>query len=176
MRNKEVGLQGDQFLRGSVLQQTRTIPIIFVLVADPVGNGFVASLPQPGGNATGFIITEGSLGGKWVELLKEIAPRTARIALLFNPATAPYAEYYLKPFKAAAPSFGVEAVATSVHLESVIATQSREPNSGLIVMPEPFVIAHRSEIISLAARYRLPAIYPYRFLQNLVAWSLTEMT
>jgi putative ABC transport system substrate-binding protein len=79
-----------------LLQQTRTIPIIFAVVADPVGSGFVASLPRPGGNVTGFVITEGSLGGKWVELLKEVAPRVARIAFLFNPATATYAEYYLK--------------------------------------------------------------------------------
>jgi putative tryptophan/tyrosine transport system substrate-binding protein len=155
----------------ALLQQTRTIPIIFTVVADPVGSGFVTNLPRPGSNATGFMIIEGSLGGKWVELLKEIAPRVVRVALLFNPASASYAEYYLNSFKAAAPSFAVEAVAAPVHdmseLESVVAAQAREPNSGLIVMPEAFAIAHRVEITSLANRYRLPAIYPYRFFTEL---------
>jgi putative ABC transport system substrate-binding protein len=110
---------------------------------------------------------EGSMGGKWLELLKEIAPRVNRVAFLFNPATAPYAEYYLSPFKAAAPSFAVEAIVAPVHntseLESVIAAQAREPNGGLIVMPEGFMNNHRAEITSLAARHRLPAVYAFRF-------------
>jgi putative ABC transport system substrate-binding protein len=120
-----------------------------------------------GGNATGFATSEGSLSGKWLELLKEIAPRVARVAMLFNPATSTFAEYYLNPFKAAAASFGVEAIAAHVHdtseLEPVIAAQAREPNGGLIVMPTGFTSVHRVEITSLAARYRLPAVYPYRF-------------
>ena len=107
------------------------------------------------------------MAGKWLELLKEIAPRVNRVAFLFNPATAPYAEYYLNPFKAAAASFGVEAIAAPVRdtseLESVVAAQAREPNGGLIVMPDSFTTVHRAEITSLAARYRLPAVYPYRF-------------
>jgi ABC-type uncharacterized transport system substrate-binding protein len=151
----------------SLLQQTRTIPIIFALVIDPIGSGFVASLPRPGGNVTGFIAMEGSLAGKWLELLKEIAPRVTRVAFLFNPATAPYAEYFLNPFKAAAASFAVEGIATPVRdsseLESVVAAQAREPNGGLIVMPESFLNTHRVEITSLAARYRLPAVYAFRF-------------
>jgi putative tryptophan/tyrosine transport system substrate-binding protein len=155
----------------ALLQQTRTIPIVFAMVADPVGSGFVASFPQPGGNVTGFVTAEGSLGGKWLELLKEIAPRVARVAFLFNPATATYAEYYLNSFKAAAPSFAVEAIAAPVHntseLESVVSAQAREPNNGLIVMPEDFTIAHRVMITSLAARYRLPAVYPFRFFAEL---------
>jgi putative tryptophan/tyrosine transport system substrate-binding protein len=155
----------------SLLQQTRTIPIIFTNVSDPVGSGFVTSLPRPGGNATGFSTIEGSLGAKWLELLKEIAPRVARVALLFNPATATYAEYYLNPFKAAAASFGVEAIDAPVHdwseFESVVAVQAREPNGGLIMIPDIFTIAHRVEIISLAARYRLPAVYPFRFFSEL---------
>jgi putative ABC transport system substrate-binding protein len=150
-----------------LLQQTRTIPIVFVQVADPVGSGFVVSLPRPGGNATGFINLEGSMGSKWLELLKEIAPPVNRIAFLFNPAAAPYAEMFLNPFKAAAASFAVEAIAAPVHdkagLEITIAEQAREPNGGLIVMPEVFASAHRAEIISLAARYRLPVVYPFRF-------------
>ena len=107
-----VALQPDLILSQStpttaaLLQQTRTIPIIFANVSDPVGSGFVASFPRPGGNVTGFINMEPTMAGKWLELLKEIAPRVARVAFLFNPATAPYAEYYLNPFKAAAASFG----------------------------------------------------------------------
>jgi ABC-type uncharacterized transport system substrate-binding protein len=150
----------------SLLQQTRSIPIIFANVADPVGSGFVASWARPGGNVTGFINFEPTIAGKWLELLKEIAPRVNRVAFLFNPATAPFAEIYLNPFKAAAASFAVEAIAAPVRdtseLESVVAAQARESNSGLIAMPDLFVIAHRAEIISLAARYRLPAVYPFR--------------
>ena len=168
-----VALQPDLILSQStpataaMLQQTRTIPIVFALVADPIGSGFVASFPQPGGNVTGFVTMEPTMAGKWLELLKEIAPRVARVAMLFNPATAPYAEYWLNPFKAAAASFAVEAIVAPVHdtseLESVVAAQAREPNGGLIVMPDTFTTGHRSEITSLAARYRLPAVYPYRF-------------
>jgi putative tryptophan/tyrosine transport system substrate-binding protein len=166
-----IALQPDLILSSTtpttvaLLRQTRTIPIIFN-VADPVGSGFVASLARPGGNVTGFNVSEPGLAGKWLELLKEIAPRVARVAMLFNPASAPYAEYWLNPFKAAAPSFAVEAIAAPVRdrseLDSVFAAQAREPNSGLIVMPDSFPIAHRVEITSLAARYRLPVVYPFR--------------
>ncbi len=155
----------------SVLQQTCTIPIIFVIVADPIGSGFVKSLARPGGNATGVTVMEATIAGKWVQLLKEIAPRVNRVAILFNPATAPYAEYYLDPFKAAAASFAVEAIAAPVRnrseLESVVAAQARGLNGGLIVMPDGFLNVHRAEIISLAARYRLPAVYPWRFFAEL---------
>jgi putative tryptophan/tyrosine transport system substrate-binding protein len=155
----------------ALLQQTRTIPIVFALVADPIGSGFVASFARPGGNVTGFIFTEPTMAGKWLELLREIAPRVARVAMFFNPATATYAEYWLNPFKAAAPSFAVEAIPAPVHdmseLESVIAAQASEPNGALISMPDGFADAHRVEITSLAARYRLPAVYPYRFFTEL---------
>jgi putative ABC transport system substrate-binding protein len=171
-----VALQPDLILShntpatAALLQQTRTIPIIFANVADPVGSGFVANFPRPGGNVTGFTPMEGSMAGKWVELLKEIA-RVASVAFLFNPATAPYAEYYLNPFKAAAAAFAVEAIVAPVHdtseLESVVAAQARRPNCGLIVMTDSFTTAHRAEITSLAARYRLPAVYPYRFFTEL---------
>jgi putative ABC transport system substrate-binding protein len=151
----------------TMLQQTRTIPVVFVVVADPVGSGFVQNLARPGGNATGFTIMEPTTTGKWLELLKEIAPRSNRAALLFNPATAPYASIYLNPFKAAAASLGLEAIAATVHdraeLDTVIAAQAREPNGGLIVIPDGFLNVHRADIISLAARYRLPAVYPWRF-------------
>jgi putative ABC transport system substrate-binding protein len=149
-----------------LLRQTRSIPIVFALVADPIGSGFVASFPQPGGNVTGFVTMEPTMAGKWLELLKEIAPRVARVTMLFNPVTAPYAEYWLNPFKAAAASVAVQAIVAPVHdtseLESVVTAQGHEPNGGLIVMPDTFTTGHRSEITSLAARYRLPAVYPYR--------------
>jgi putative ABC transport system substrate-binding protein len=158
-------------ITASMLQQTRTMPIVFVQVSDPVGSGFVASLPRPGGNATGFITLEQTIAGKWLELLKEIAPRIARVAFLFNPATATYGEYYLSPFNASAASLGVEAIAAPFHdaseLESTIATQAREPNGGLIVAPDVFLSFHRAELISLAARHRLPAVYPFRFFTEL---------
>lgn len=167
-----VALQPDLILShttpttAALLQQTRTIPIIFANVSDPIGSGFVASFQRPGGKVTGFNVSEPTLAGKLMELLKEIAPRVARVTMLFNPATATYAEYWLTPFKAAAASFAVEAIAAPVsdgsELESVFAAQAREPNGGLIVMSDSFAIAHRVEIISLAARYRLPAAYPYR--------------
>jgi putative ABC transport system substrate-binding protein len=131
----------------------------------------VASFARPGGNVTGFITMEPTMAGKWLELLKEIAPRVDRVALLFNPATAPYAEYWLNPFKAAGASFGVHAIAAPVRdtseLETVVAAQAREPNGGLIVMPDTFLNFHRAEITSLAARYRLPAAYPFRFFTEL---------
>jgi putative ABC transport system substrate-binding protein len=155
----------------SMLQQTRTIPVIFVIVADPVGSGFVGSLARPGGNATGFTIMEPTITGKLLELLKEIAPRVSRAAFMFNPATAPYVAIYLEPFKAAAASFGVETIVAPVHdraeLDTVIAAQAREPNGGLIVIPDGFLNVHRVEIISLAARYSLPAVYPWRFFPEL---------
>jgi len=150
----------------ALLQHTRTIPIVFATVSDPVGSGFVASLARPGGNVTGFQALLGSLGGKWLELLKEIAPHVASVAMLFNPAVAPYAEAFLNPFKAAASSFAVEPIAASVRdtseLEAVIAAQARAQNGGLIVMPDTFMDVHRAEIISLAARFGVPAIYPRR--------------
>src|SRR5262245_41583778 len=151
----------------ALLQQTHTVPIVFAIVADPIGSGFVASFARPGGNVTGFIFTEPTMAGKWLELLKGTAPGIARVAMLFNPLSAPYAEYWLNPLKTAAISFAVEAIPAPVRdrseLESIIAAQAREPNGGLIVMPDSFTDTHRAEITSLAARHRLPAIYPFRF-------------
>ena len=172
-----VALQPDLILSSNapptavLLQQTRTIPIIFASIADPVGSGFVASFARPGGNATGFTILEPTMAGKWLELLKEIVPRVTRVATLFNPATAPYFDYFVTPFKAAAPSFGVEAIVAPVRdkseLESAIAAQGRAPNTGLVVMPDSFMTAHRAEVTSLAARFRLPVISPYRYYTEL---------
>jgi putative ABC transport system substrate-binding protein len=172
-----VALQPDLILSphtpttAALLQQTRTIPILFVNITDPVGSGFVASFPRPGGNVTGFVNMESTMAGKWVELLREIAPHVNRVACLFNPATATYADYYLTPFKAAAASFALEAIAAPVHdrseLESVVAAQAREPNTGLIVMSDSFMSGHGEEITLLAARYRLPTVYPFRFFAEL---------
>jgi putative ABC transport system substrate-binding protein len=172
-----VALQPDLILSNStpttaaLLQQTRTIPIVFAVVSDPVGSGFVASFARPGGNATGLTNIEPTMAGKWLELLREITPGVNRAAILFNPATATYAKYYLNAFKAAAGSFGVEAVIASVRdsseLESVISAHAREPNGGLVVMTDSFTSSHGAEITSLAARYRLPAIYPFRFFAEL---------
>jgi putative ABC transport system substrate-binding protein len=150
----------------ALLEQTHTIPIVFAFVSDPVGSGFVASFPRPRGNVTGFDVSEPTQTGKWVELLKEIAPRVARVAMLFNPKSANYAEFWLNPFKAAAAALAVEAISAPVQdeseLETVIAAQAREPNSALIAMPDSFLITRRVEFTSLAARYHIPAIYPYR--------------
>ena len=155
----------------ALLQQTRTIPIIFGNISDPVGSGFVASFSRPGGSVTGFSAVEPTTAAKWLQLLKEIAPRIVRIAFLFNPVTASNFGYYLDPIKAGAASVGLVAVAAPVHdlpeLETAIAAQAREPNGGLVVMPEPFLNHHRADVISLAARYSLPAIYPYRVYAEL---------
>jgi putative ABC transport system substrate-binding protein len=169
--NELVALQPDLVLAqntpntAALAQQTRNIPIVFATVSDPVGSGFVANFPRPGGNVTGFTNIEPTTAGKWLELLKEIAPHVARVAFLFNPATAPY-EYYLSSFKAAARSFAVEAIAAPVRdrseLEPVITALARAPNGGLVLMTDTFLLNHREEITSLAVRYRLPAVYPYR--------------
>jgi putative ABC transport system substrate-binding protein len=168
-----VALQPDLILSNStpttlaLLQQTRTIPIIFAVVSDPIGSGFVANFARPGGNVSGLTSIEPTMAGKWVELLKKVAPQVARVAILFNPTTATYAEYFLNPFKSAAAFFGVEPIIAPVRdgseLEPVFAAQARAPNSGLAVMTDSFTSVHRAEITSLAAQYRLPAIYPYRF-------------
>jgi putative tryptophan/tyrosine transport system substrate-binding protein len=167
-----VALQPDLILTGNtpttaaLQKHTSAIPILFVNVSDPIGSGFVASLSRPGGNITGFLTFEFSIGGKWPELLKEIAPRIDRTAFIFNPNTAPYFEFFVKPFKAAAASLGVEPIVAPVRdaseIETVVAAQAREPNSGLIVMPDVFLLARRAEITALTARYRLPAVYPFR--------------
>ena len=151
----------------ALAQETRTIPIVFVTVSDPIGGGLAASLTHPGGNITGFTFVESAMGGKWVELLKEIAPRTLRVALLFNPATAPPLKFYMPSIQAAASSFAVQTSAAPVHakdeIEGVIAAQARNPGGSLIVMPDAFNATNRELIIALAARYSVPAIYGNNF-------------
>jgi putative ABC transport system substrate-binding protein len=153
------------------VQETRSIPIVFAVVVDPVGSGFVANFNHPGGNVTGFTNHEPAMAGKWLELLKEIAPHVRRAALLYNPATAPYFEQFLSLFKTAAASLGVEAIASPVHdrsdLELAIAALTRVPNGGLVVMTDSYMAAQRTEVTSLALRYRLPLISPYRAYSEL---------
>ncbi len=145
-------------------RETRTIPIVFVIVSDPVGAGFVAGLPRPGGNITGFIHTEGEIAGKLLELLTEIAPSVKRAAIMFNPDTAPGGgSHYLPFFEATARSLKLEPIAAPVHndaeIETVMASLGREPASGLIAMPDGFTFVHRAQIILLAARSNVPAVY-----------------
>ena len=147
----------------ALARETHTIPIVFANVVDPIGSGFVASLAHPGGNITGFTALDSALGGKWVGLLKEIAPHTVRAALLFNPTTASPLQIYMPSIQAAATSFAVEVSAAPVHakdeIERVIAAQARNPGGSLIVMPDIFNRRNRDLIIALAARYGVPAIY-----------------
>jgi putative ABC transport system substrate-binding protein len=145
-------------------RQTRTIPIVFVAVGDPVGSGFVAGLPRPGGNITGFGDAEQAISGKWLELLMEIAPGIKRVAIMLNPDVAPGGgSYFMPSVEAAARSLKVEPIAARVHsdaeIESVMTSLGREPSGGLVVIPDGFVLVHRAPIISLAARNKVPAVY-----------------
>jgi putative ABC transport system substrate-binding protein len=146
---------------------TRTIPIVFVQVIDPVARGLVANLTRPGGNITGFVSFEFSMGGKWLETLKQIAPRVNRVAMIFNPGTAPFGESFVRVVEAAAPTFGVQPVAVPVRdpaeLDRVIAAFAAKPNGGMIILPDVSNASHRDTIVALAARHRLPAVYPYRY-------------
>jgi putative ABC transport system substrate-binding protein len=148
---------------GALARETRTIPVVFVNVADPVASGFAKSLARPGGNMTGLSVENSEQGGKWVELLKQIAPRTARVALLLNPETSAPPQFYMPSVQAAASSRGVEVLAAPVRvkdeIEGIIAEQARNPGGGLIVMPAVFSVANRELIIALTARYGVPAIY-----------------
>jgi putative ABC transport system substrate-binding protein len=146
---------------------TGTIPIVFVGIGDPVGQGFVESLARPGGNITGFTGLEFSLGEKWVGLLKELAPGVTRIAYLFHPEIGPYYPLWLKSIEAAAAPLGVETAAAPVRaiadIERTISAIAVQPNGGLVVQPDSYTIANRRLIIELAARHRLPAVYTYPY-------------
>ena len=151
----------------ALLKQTRSIPIVFLSVSDPVGDGFVATLARPGGNATGFINIEASMAGKWVELARELSPGIARVCIIFNPKTAAGAGmYFVPPFKAAAESMRLEPVSLLVEepadLDRAVASVGKA--SALVVMPDSYNVVHRARIISLAAEHRVPAIYPYRYM------------
>jgi putative tryptophan/tyrosine transport system substrate-binding protein len=151
---------------GPLLQTTRTVPIVFTLTPDPVGAGFVDSLARPGGNATGFTNFEYGIGGKWLELLKEIAPRVTRAAVLRDPAI-PAGIGQFGAIQAVAPSFGIELRPVDVRdageIERAVATFARSSNDGLIVTSNALALVHRNLIVTLAARHRLPTIYPFRF-------------
>ena len=151
----------------AVLRETHTIPIVFTQVTDPVAQGLVGSLDRPGGSITGFTILEPEIGGKLVQVLKEIAPQTVRAAVIFNPDTAPYYELYMSASEAAVASFAMKIFEAPVHnraeIEAAISALARQPAGGVIAMSDGFTVVHRDLIIALAARYRLPAAYPFRF-------------
>ena len=145
-------------------QEIPNVPIVFSQVANPVGAGFAASLARPGGNITGFTNFEPSMGGKWLELLKEVAPRVARTAAIFNPET--HSGQYWQSIEAAAPSLAVTftraPVRDAAEIERTIEAFARDPNGGLLVMPDSFTLTHRELIVALAERHRLPSIYAFR--------------
>jgi len=144
---------------------TTSIPIVFVQVADPIEQGFISNMPHPGGHITGFMGYEFSVAGKWLQTLKEAVPRITRVAVMFNPKTAPYSGLYFQKVEDAAASLAVGALAAPVHevsaIEGVIAALA--PQGGLIVIPDSFTLSHREVVIEQAERHRVPAIYPYRF-------------
>jgi putative ABC transport system substrate-binding protein len=162
----DVILAGGSSSFGPLLQATRTIPIVFTLVVDPVGGGYVESLAQPGGNATGFMNWEYSMGGKWLELLKEIAPSVTRVAVLRDSAQG-FATSQFAAIQAVAPSLRVEVNPVDIRdageIERAIAAYARTPNGGLILIGSGAAVHHRDLIITLAARHKLPAVYYERF-------------
>ncbi len=152
----------------AVAEQTTTIPIVFVSVTDPVSNGFVTDLARPGGNITGFTNFEATMGGKWIELLKKIAPASSRAGVIFNPDTAPGGgSFFLKSVAASAPALHVEILPFPVRSDDeigrAIAGLATEPGGGLIVMLDIFAAVHRPAIIAQAAAHRVPAVCPWRF-------------
>jgi putative ABC transport system substrate-binding protein len=151
----------------AVRNETSTIPIVFVVVGDPIGQGFVSSFAHPGGNITGFTSFEFATGAKWLELIKEIAPELGRIAFIFNPEAGPYAEKFVQSIEPLAHSLGIRLMVTSTldvaEIDHALVGVLGEPKGGLIVSPDAFTVTNRGLIISLAARYRLPAIYPFRY-------------
>ena len=157
---------GTAAVRGAQ-EVTRTLPIVFVGVSEPVAQGLVASLARPGGNTTGFTNLEPSVGGKWAELLKEIAPRVTRAEVMFNPVSASLVAQFLHSIETAGARFGLETTDAHVHdpaeIELVLIRLGYEPDVGLIVTPDTFTALHHKLIVELAARYRLPAIYPFGF-------------
>jgi putative tryptophan/tyrosine transport system substrate-binding protein len=148
-------------------QLTTTIPMVFVLVADPIGSGFVQNLSHPGGNITGFMNVDSPMTSKWLELIVEIAPKTRQVALIYNPNTASFYQDFLRTFDTAAPKFNVHGIATPVTdaagIERAMKELGQLPDIALFVLPDVFVQVHRALIIKLAEQYRVPAIYPYRF-------------
>jgi putative tryptophan/tyrosine transport system substrate-binding protein len=160
----DVILANGTLVTAAVQRETRTIPIVFVVVGDPVGDGFVVSLTHPGGNMTGFGTQEAGMAGKWMELLTQIAPSVKRAAIMFNPDTAPGGgSYLLSAFEAAARSLKVEPIKAparnDAEIETVVTSLGREPGGGLVVMPDGFMLGHRAQIILLAARQHLAVVH-----------------
>ncbi len=163
-----IGLMPDVILAASttnltVIQQaTSVVPVVFVSVSDPVAQGFVASIAKPGGNLTGFSASEFSIGGKWVDLLKELAPGLVRVGVLFNPDTSPQSKFFMRSIEAAAPKLAVQAVAVPVRstgdIEAAIESFARDPNGGLILPSDTFTRLRQKLIVDLAARQHLPSI------------------
>jgi putative ABC transport system substrate-binding protein len=154
----------------AIQKATHTIPIVFVAVSEPVANGFVPSLSHPGGNATGFSNMEPSMGAKWLELLKEIAPRVSRVSVMFNLTTGVTTDLFFRAVEAAAPRFAVETIRSDVHsmedIEAVMRSLNGDSNAGLIFPPEPFTAQNNKRIVELANTYRLPAVYSFRFFAD----------
>ena len=153
----------------TLVGHTRNVPIVFVSISDPIGEGFVASFAHPGGNVTGFTDFESSMTGKWVELLKDVAPEIDRVGFLFNPqTTAGGGSYFLRPIDAAASAFKVKAVMALVHdddeIEAAFAALAREPGAGAVLLPDIFTMAHHILVLTLAELYRVPTVYGYRFM------------
>ena len=150
----------------ALMRETNTIPIVFLIAIDPIGGGFVQSMAHPGGNITGFTNLDPKMTGKWLALLKQIAPSVTTVAIIFNPATEPYFNVYLDDFKATAPALGVAVEAKPVHdaaeLEAVLAELAQRQQTGIMPMPGSFSLVNRARITTIAARYRLPAIYSIR--------------
>jgi ABC-type uncharacterized transport system substrate-binding protein len=150
----------------AAMRVTRTIPIVFLSVSDPVAQGFVSNLARPGGNITGFTAYEFTIGGKWLEMLKQVAPGLARVAVIFNPDTSPQSKLFLSSVEAGAPSLGIETTAFRVRnpeeIQAAIVAFSRQPNGGLILTTDAFTLVHRQLIVDAAAHHRLPAIYSSR--------------
>ena len=152
----------------ALMQATRTIPIVFVAVSDPIGSGFVASMARPTGNVTGFTVLHASIAGKYLEMLKEMAPQLARVAIMYNPNSVPDdGKFFSRPFIASATKFKVRPITAEVHdpseIENAIMKLGRESGSGLVLVPDNFMSVHRDLIISLTAQFRIPTIYPYRY-------------
>jgi putative ABC transport system substrate-binding protein len=148
--------------------ETRSIPLVLLNVTDPVGSGFAANLARPGGNSTGFIDLEDSLGGKWIELIRELVPRVNRVGMLFNPDTAAALDYYLPSSQAATRRLGVELVMGGVRsageIELFVGQVARSQDSAIAVMPNSFPGTHRDTIVSLVNQRRVPTIYPWRYM------------
>jgi putative tryptophan/tyrosine transport system substrate-binding protein len=152
----------------ALMQATRTIPIVFVAVSDPIGSGFVASMARPGGNITGFTVLHATIAGKYLEMLKEMVPQLVRVTIMYNPNSVPDAgKFFSRPFIESATKLKVQPITAEVHdasgIEKDIKNLGTESGSGLVVVPNNFMSVHRDLIISLTTQFRIPAIYPYRY-------------